>query len=555
MVKKQLQRTLSSDKEIDVENKLSIVHKKKIVFKTYTQNQNFLLPKSIDDFVTPGHIARFVSTIIDNMNIDFIIETYKGGGTSSYNPKMLLKVWILGFIDRIYTSRILAKQLRENLTFIWISGNQQPNFRTLNNFRLRLKNDIKLIFKQIVRYGLETGIIKGEDVFIDHTKKAANSNKHKVVWRKNVENQLEKIDEELDKLFEYIDMINEDDEKHFGDRDLPEQEPDGFDDEKVRKIVKKVNDMIKKGKLSTEEGCEARRKARRTKELIEREKKYKMKKDILGARNSYSKTDTDAVAMRMKDKLTTRPAYNEGIATENGFVLNYDISDNAADNISFIPLMNGIIDNLGKIPENALSDSAYGTEENHNFIEGKGIKNFLKYNTYHKEKSKKWRKKRLRLQDFIYDEKKDGFTCPNNVKLRFQERRKEKSTTGYIREITIYKAEEGRCLDCQFRNICTEAQTKSLQVSWKAERLKKIAKENLDSAKGKKLRKRRGNEVESVFGDGKMNKVKQRYVLRGLEKVNIEAGIQYISHNIRKIYAFLSAKVITKSNHFSKENI
>ena len=301
---------------------------------------------------------------------------------------------------------------------------------------------------------------------------------------------------------------------------------------------------VKKQELSADEGREARKKVRRTKELIERKNEYKMKKDILGTRNSYSKTDKDAVAMRMKDKLTTRPAYNEGIATENGFVLNYEISDNAADNVSFIPLMNGAIENLGKIPENAHSDSAYGTEENHGFIEGKGIKNFLKYNTYHKEKSKKWQEKRLRLQDFIYDEKKDEFTCPNNVKLRFQERCKEKSTTGYVREITIYKAEEGRCLDCQFRNLCTEARTKSLQVSWQAERLKKIAKENLDSDKGKELRKRRGNEVESVFGDGKMNKVKQRYILRGLEKVNIEAGIQYISHNIRKLYAFFSAKAM-----------
>jgi len=544
MVKKQIQKSLSSDKEINVTNKISTTRKKKIVFKPYTQNQDFLLPISINDFITPGHIARLVSTIIDHMNVDFIIETYKGGGTSSYDPKMLLKVWSLGFIDRIYTSRILAKQLRENLTFIWISGNQQPDFRTLNNFRLRLKNDIKLIFKQIVRYGLETGIIKGEDIFIDHTKKAANVNKHKVVWRKNVENQLEKIDDELDKLFEYIDKINEEDEKYFGDRDLPEQEREGFDDKKVKEIIKKVNEKIKKGELSTEEGCEARKKVRRTKELIEREKKYKMKKHILGARNSYSKTDKDAVAMRMKDKLTTRPAYNEGIVTENGFVLNYDISDNAADNVSFIPLMNGAIDNLGKIPENALSDSAYGTEENHSFIEKKKIGNFLKYNTYHKEKSKKWREKRLRLQDFIYDEKKDELTCPNNVKLKFQECCKETSTTGYVREITTYKAEEGRCSDCQFRNLCTEARTKSLQVSWKAERLKKIAKENLDSAKGKKLRKRRGNEVESVFGDGKMNKVKQRYVLRGKEKVNIEAGIQYISHNIRKLYMFLSAKAI-----------
>jgi len=544
MVKKQIQKSISSDKEIDVTNKISITRKKKIIFKPYTQNQDFLLPISINDFITPGNIARLVSAIIDHMNIDFIIETYKGGGTSSYDPKMLFKVWVLGFINKIYASRILAKQLRENLTFIWISGNQQPDFRTLNNFRLRLKNDIKLIFKQIVKYGLETGIIKGEDVFIDHTKKAANANKHKVVWRKNVETQLEKIDDELDKLFDYIDKINEEDDEHFGDRDLPEQERDSFDDEKVKEIIKKVNEKIKKGELSTDEGCEARKKVRRTKELIEREKKYKIKKEILGARNSYSRTDKDAVAMRMKDKLTTRPAYNEGIVTENGFVLNYDISDNTADNISFIPLMNGAIDNLGKIPENAHSDSAYGTEENHSYIEEKKIGNFLKYNTYHKEKSNKWREKRLRIQDFIYDEKRDELTCPNNVKLRFQERCKETSTTGYVREIMIYKAEEGRCSDCQFHNLCTDARTKSLQVSWKAERFKKIAKENLDSAKGKELRKRRGNEVESVFGDGKMNKVKQRYILRGLEKVNIESGIQYISHNIRKIYTFLNVKTI-----------
>jgi len=544
MIKKQIQKSLSSDKEIEIKDQISITRKKKIIFKPYTQNQDFLLPISINDFITPGHIARLVSTIIDHMNIDFIIETYKGGGTSSYDPKMLLKVWVLGFINKIYASRILAKQLRENLTFIWISGNQQPDFRTLNNFRLRLKKDIKLIFKQIVKYGLEMGIIKGEDVFIDHTKKAANANKHKVVWRKNVENQLTKIDDELDKLFDYIDKINEEDDKHFGDRDLPEQERDGFDDEKVKEIIKKVNDKIKKGELSTDEGCEARRKVRRTKELIEREKKYKIKKEILGVRNSYSKTDKDAVAMRMKDKLTTRPAYNEGIVTENGFVLNYDISDNTADNVSFIPLMNGAIDNLGKIPVNAHSDSAYGTEENHSYIEEKKIGNFLKYNTYHKEKSNKWREKRLRLQDFIYDEKRDEFTCPNNVKLRFQERSKETSTTGYVREITIYKAKEGRCSECQFRNLCTDARIKSLQVSWKAERLKKLAKENLDSTKGKELRKRRGNEVESVFGDGKMNKVKQRYILRGLEKVNIESGIQYISHNIRKIYTFLNEKVI-----------
>jgi len=79
-------------------------------------------------------------------------------------------------------------------------------------------------------------------------------------------------------------------------------------------------------------------------------------------------------------------------------------------------------------------------------------------------------------------------------------------------------------------------------LSWKGELLKQQARENLNSDKGKELRKRRGNEIESVFGDGKLNKNKDRYLLRGLSKVNIEAGLYYISHNLRKIQIFLKKK-------------
>ena len=148
-MKAEQQKTLNSDKRISV-GKDGILKKRKIVFKTYSQDQDFLLPKSLHDFVEPGHIARLISSIIDDMDVHKIVETYKGGGTSAYNPQMLLKDWILGFVNKIYSSRLLAKQLRENLIFIWISGNQRPDFRTLNNFRLRLKDDIKSVFKQIV---------------------------------------------------------------------------------------------------------------------------------------------------------------------------------------------------------------------------------------------------------------------------------------------------------------------------------------------------------------------------------------------------------------------
>lgn len=279
---------------------------------------------------------------------------------------------------------------------------------------------------------------------------------------------------------------------------------------------------------------------------------YAEKKKILGERKSYSKTDTDAVAMMMKDKLTIRPAYNESICVENGFVLNYVISDSAADNVSFIPLMNGVIDNLNKTPDNANADGAYGNEENHSYLERKEIGNFLKYNTFHKEKSISWREKKIKFEDFIYNENEDAFICKNDVTLHFNRQQEEITATGYARKIDIYNPLKGSCKGCPFHAKCTKSNDRSLQVSWNAERLKQQARENLNSEKGVELRKRRGNEIESVFGDKKLNNRKRRYHLRGTIKVNLEAGLYYISHNMRKIHKTVTTKEPTEK-HFQTQ--
>ncbi len=558
MAQTKFQTTLNSDKKIKLDDLSTHQVKPKVVFKQYSQNQEFLLPKNINDFIGSGHIARLVSQIIDQMDIQFILDTYKGGGTSSYNPRMMLKSWILAFINRIYSCRLVAKNLRENLPFIWISGNQTPDFHTLNDFRLRLKDDIKKIFKQIVKYALEHGIIKAKDVFIDHTKIEANANKHKIVWRKQVENQSKKIDEELDELFKFIDEVNEKENKSFGSKDLPEQERNGFDDDKVKQIIEKINKNVKDCTIKHEDGKEQRKKVRRANELLKRKETYNQKKQILNGRNSYSRIDHDAVGMMMKDKLTIRPGYNEGIAVENGLVLNYIINDNCSDGVSFVPLMDGVIDNLGKVPKNANADGAYGNEENHNYLEEIGTNNFLKFNTYHKEKSQKWKDAKLRLKNFSYDKKKNEFTCINNNKLLFVGDKKEITKTGYKRTISSYQCKEGSCKYCRSKKKClnvkNKTNTRTLQLSWLAERLKEQARQNLNSQKGKELRKRRANEVESVFGDEKLNKLKRRYHLRGMKKVSLEAGLYYISHNLRRIHK-LKQKITKKKSKGIKEEI
>lgn len=510
----------------------------KVTFKPYSQDQEFLLPKRLSDFVEAGHIACLISSIIDQMDTSFILKTYKGGGTSSYDPKMMLKVWILGFVSRIYSSRLLAKALRESLPFIWISGNQTPDFRTLNDFRLRLKEDIKKIFKKIVVYALEQGIIEGKDVFVDHSKTIANANKNKIVWKKQVEKQLQKIDAELDEFFSYIDELNELEDRNFGKKDLPEKERSGFDDTAVKKLVEKINKDFNEKKISRETAKAERKKVRRTKQLLDRKKQYKQKKDTLASRNSYSKTDIDAVAMMQKDKLTIRPAYNEGIAVENGIVLDYTISNNACDSVSFTDLMQGTVDNLnGKTPETTTGDGAYGTEENMNYLDTNNIGNYLKHNTFHREKKRSWKDKRPLLEDLKYNAEKDEFDCDCGAKLVLEKELEETTATGYCRKMKRYKTIKEHTPDCPVqKKRKTKNGMLTLDVSWNAERLKKQARENLNSPKGLELRKRRGNEVESVFGDEKMNRNKRRYHLRGLQKVLLEAGLYYIAHNLRKIH-------------------
>lgn len=357
---------------------------------------------------------------------------------------------------------------------------------------------------------------------------------------------IRKIEVELDNLFNYIDEINDDEEKTYGNGDLAENERTGFDEEKIAELVEKINTDIKEGKISKDEYKERKTKMKRVKELIQRKVGYEVKKKILNSRNSYSRTDHDAVAMLMKDKKTLRPAYNEGVSVENGIVINYVISNNAADNVSFVPLMKGAIENMEKIPIRVNGDGAYGNEENSMFLEEKGIENFLKYQTYHIEKSKSWSDKKFRLIDFNYDEKNDVFVCKNGIKLFFSQEQEDKTATGYVKTVREYKVEEGHCLNCPFRNKCTEHNAKTLTVNRNLERLKKIMKRNLDSEKGIELRKRRGNEVESIFGDQKLNDRKRHYQLRGFKKVNLEAGIYHISNNLKRMYVLKEEKIKTQ---------
>jgi len=105
-----------------------------VAFKAYSQNQAMLLPPSLDELIKPNHPVRIVNQVLDKVDIEPLIKKYKGGGSSSFHPRMLLKVLVYAYINNTYSSRKIEAALKENIHYMWLSGMNTPDHNTINLF-------------------------------------------------------------------------------------------------------------------------------------------------------------------------------------------------------------------------------------------------------------------------------------------------------------------------------------------------------------------------------------------------------------------------------------
>jgi transposase len=98
---------------------------KKVTFKSYSVGQISMLPPSLEELIPAEHLVRVVNKMVDQIDLRPILQKYKGGGASSYHPRMMLKVLIYAYSEKTYSSRRIAKALRENVNFMWLSGGEQ----------------------------------------------------------------------------------------------------------------------------------------------------------------------------------------------------------------------------------------------------------------------------------------------------------------------------------------------------------------------------------------------------------------------------------------------
>lgn len=505
--------------------------RQKAIFKVYAPNQAYLFPPSVEDFIPDNHPVRVVNQVIEQINIDPLIESYKGGGTSSYHPRMLLKVMVYAYLSNIYSSRKIEEALMQNVFFMWLSGMNKPDHNTINRFRSdRLKDVLKSVFVQIVLLLSEQGVLNLKEIYTDGTKIEANANRYTFVWGGAIKASKERMKQQLDELWSYAQRI--------AAEEMSDTQPLTYEQinaEKVRQTIEQIDLALKNKDVDPKKKQKINYARKNWPQNLE---KYDRQKEVMGERNNFSKTDNDATFMRMKEDYMKngqlKPGYNLQISTNNQFIVNYSIHQTSNDFNTLNPHIQDFIEQYHTAPNAVIADAGYGSLENYEFLEKYQIEPYVKYPYFDKEQNKTYNENPFQIDTLFYNEQNDCFYCPMGQCMSNVGTRIKTTDNGYKQEITIYQAQN--CQRCPLHGLCHKQKgERRIEVNHKLRRHKIKVSEKLLSEQGIKHRKQRPHDTEPVFGNIKYNKKFKRFSLRGIQKVQVEIGLIAIAHNLMKV--------------------
>ena len=513
----------------------------KLAIKSDNRKQNLLLPPSLDELVPENHMVRVVDAVIDRLDISDILSTYRGGGNSAFNPKMMLKVLVFAYLSNVYSSRRIEELLRRDIYFMWLAGMKRPDFRTINYYRgKRLKEGFDTVFTQVVRLLHEEGFVSLKVQYIDGTKIESVANKYTFVWRGSVEKYDARLKAKTEALLRQI-------EQNHAIENQENPVPEELTAEEVTKRVERIKEKVDADNLGKEE-----RKALKQIETdsVPRMNRYREQLETMGSRNSYSKTDPDATFMRMKEDAMLngqlKPGYNVQISTENQFITNFGIYQRPTDTLTMISYLESFKARYGMQSEEIVADSGYGSEENYEYMFSNGMTPYVKYNMFHVEQRRGYRNNPFRVSNLFYNPDDDFYVCPMGQKLKFISQEKRYTASGYQQTVSVYRA--CRCEGCPLRGQCHKSKRdRQIEVNHTLDDYKARARELLTSEQGIKHRSNRPIEPEAVFGQIKECGRFRRLRLKGLTGAKIDFGLKALAHNLRKL-----AQAWAKSSFFDK---
>jgi len=332
-------------------------------YKTYLPDQDLLLPPSLRDWLPENHLAYCVSDVVDQLDLSTIEAVYEeeDRGQPPYHPRMMTKVLLYGYCVGVFSSRRIQKRLVEDVAFRVLAAGNQPDFRTISDFRKLHLQALEKLFQQVLRLVLEVGALKLGRVALDGSKVKANASKHKAMSYGRMEESEKRLREEVKRLMKEAEAVDEEEDKRYGRDRHGEELPEELQRRETR-IAR-----IREAKKALEE--RAREKAK-----SEGEDSKEAKPE---PKTQYNFTDPESRIMKGSDGFVQ--GYNTQVAVEPLFqlVVGQTVTQAANDKEQMVPLIKAIQEQSGQRPEEVLTDSGYCSEKNLKYLAKRRVEGFV----------------------------------------------------------------------------------------------------------------------------------------------------------------------------------
>jgi len=326
-------------------------------YRTYLPEQDLLLPPRLRQWLPEDHLVYFVSDVVDQLDLSAMHTVYEKEkrGQPPYDPRLMTKLLVYGYCTGVFSSRRIQKRLREDIPFKVLAAGNEPDFRTISDFRKIHIETLQGLFEQVLAMALECGAIHLGRVSLDGTKLKANASKHKAMSYGRMTEKQQQLQAEVKQLLDQAAAADETEDRQYGG-----QRGDELPEELRRRETRLA--MIKEAKKVIEQ--RARDKAAEEGKSADEAKRAKP-----DDKDQYNFTDPESRIMKGADGFVQ--GYNAQAAVEPKLLLivGQSVTEATNDKKQLIPMVECIEQQSGQRPEAILADNGYCSEQNLEHLE------------------------------------------------------------------------------------------------------------------------------------------------------------------------------------------
>jgi len=458
------------------------------------RNQATLFPERIDDYVAEDSPVRVVDVFIDDLDVSGLgFRTAPNAtGRPSYHPKMMLKLYVYGYLNQVQSSRRLEREAQRNVELMWLTGRLEPDFKTIADFRKDNGEAIRLVCREFVMLCRKLGLLNNTLVAIDGSKFKAVNNRDRNFTRAKMKRRLAEVEASIDR---YLEQLTE-----YDATELDDDKGQVLED----KIIKLREEMARLKK------CEVR--------MLEAPDKQ------------LSQTDPDARSMNSRGTGVVGYNVQSAVDSEHHLIIAHEVTNVGSDRSQLATMAKQAKAVLDRDILDVVADRGYYNGDEIRACEQAGIDAYL-------PKPKTSPNKAKGLFDraaFKYIEQDDEYQCPAGERLTHRTTSTEKG-----KEIKRYWTSV--CSDCAIKNQCTTGNERRVSRWVHADVLDR-AQARLDKQPDS-MRVRRAT-VEHPFGTIKSWMGSTHFQMTMLPRVSTEMSLHVLAYNMTRAINLVGTREI-----------